>query len=234
MNLEENIACLLSQFPSLAVKDKNAKHLHIGGALDVDVIVCDEHISNKYAIEIEIPNDYPASLPVVKEVSERIDKSYPHRYSDTSLCLATDVDMRVSLHPEYTLAEYVKKFVVPYFASYEYYGKYKVFPFGERSHDLKGTLEFYEDLFETTNFREVYSLMSYTCLDKYRGHALCPCNHGEKIRNCHGDKVKTLQMVGILEFVREDLGLLSRILDFAKEEDRRKKIEQYIRETKRK
>lgn len=41
-------------------------------------------------------------------------------------------------------------------------------------------------------------------------------------------------MVGILEFVREDLGLLSRILDFAKEEDRRKKIEQYIRETKRK
>ena len=63
---------------------------------------------------------------------------------------------------------------------------------------------------------------------------MCPCNHGEKIRNCHGDKVKTLQMVGILEFVREDLGLLSRILDFAKEEDRRKKIEQYIRETKRK
>lgn len=233
MNLEENIACLLAEFPSLAVKDKEAKHIHIGGSLDVDVIVCDEHISNQYAIEIEIPNDYPASLPVVKEVSERIDKAYPHRYSDTSLCLATDVDMRVSLHPEYSLAEYVKKFVVPYFASYEYYGKYKVFPFGERSHDLKGTLEFYEDLFETTDFVEVYSLMYYTCMNKYRGHAQCPCNHGEKVRDCHGEKIKTLQGDGIIEFVKKDLALISNAFNVAKEEDRRKKIEQYIQETKR-
>ena len=223
---------LLAEFPSLAVKDKEAKHICIGGSLDIDVIIRDEHISNKYAIEIEIPKDYPTSLPVVKEVSERIDKSYPHRYSDTSLCLATDVDMRVSLHPEYSLAEYAKKFVVPYFASYDYYEKYSVFPFGERSHGINGNIEFYEDLFETDAYDQVYSLLEYTCKNKYRGHAVCPCHSGKRIRDCHGDAVKSLQYEGIIESIQVDFNEWNTYRNQLIDIRRRQNIEKFIRQTK--
>jgi hypothetical protein len=70
-------------------------------------------------------------------------------------------------------------------------------------------------------------------MKKYRGHVQCPCNHGEKVRNCHGEKIKTLQGDGIIEFVKKDLALISNAFNVAKEKDRRKKIERYIQETKR-
>ena len=56
----------------------------------------------------------------------------------------------------------------------------------------------YKDYFKLEDIEIAFHFLEYMSLNKYRGHNLCLCGSGKKLRNCHGIKVITLiEKVGI-------------------------------------
>ena len=61
------------------------------------------------------------------------------------------------------------------------------FPYGDRSHGAEGKLEAYRERYGTDNDRILAYLLFYLIEEiPYRGHSICPCGSGKKIRDCHG------------------------------------------------
>ena len=145
-------------------------------------------IDNDYNIRILIPlnND---ELPNVWDIGNQIDKSYIHRYHDGKLCLETDAFIAFCFYNGYSLLQWMKNIVEPYYYSYEYYTRFGEFPFGERGHDLDGVIEAYQQIFKENDVVKTYKLLRAISQRKYRGHLACPCDSGIITRKCHGGTI---------------------------------------------
>lgn len=62
-----------------------------------------------------------------------------------------------------------------------------------------GDLEYLKDLFCVDNWKQVYDLMMFIIQSTYRGHLLCPCRSGKRIRNCHGNILRDMMDAGLRE-----------------------------------
>ena len=78
------------------------------------------------------------------------------------------------------------EYVEPYYFSYEFFQRYGEFPFGERGHDWEGIIQTYSDYFNEPDVVKTIKLMAFISGQKYRGHVLCPCGSGQKLRTCRG------------------------------------------------
>jgi SEC-C motif. len=174
-------------------------HLYTGLRL---TLVCDEQIVligtiivnrtskgytlyKEYPIKIIVPIS-SEELPRVIDAGHSIDESYPHRYIDGELCLETDTHIRIRFIDGFSLSAWVSEYVETYFFSYEYYQRYGDYPFGERGHGNIGVIQTYEELFKESDIVKVFKLMGFISSQHYRGHLLCPCGSGKKLRICHG------------------------------------------------
>ena len=45
-------------------------------------------------------------------------------------------------------------------------------------------------MFGVNDWKQVFDIMIFVIRFPYRGHLLCPCGSGEKIRNCHGNVLR--------------------------------------------
>ena len=156
-------------------------------------------LKNELYISMFVPFTFPEELPVVKDIEKKIDNQF-HKNDNDVLCLACDTEMFLDLksRQNVTICDFIERYLLPYLYSYTYNEKYGKVPFGDRSHGTLGIIEFYKDYFELENIIFVYRFLEYMALKKYRGHNLCLCGSGKKLRNCHGIKVITLiKKVGI-------------------------------------
>jgi hypothetical protein len=87
-----------------------------------------ETISDEYGIEIGVPDDFPRSLPLVRETGGRIPKSF-HTNPDGTLCLGSPTRLRLFVSGGTTLERFVTKCVVPYLYGHAYFEKHGVMPF---------------------------------------------------------------------------------------------------------
>jgi hypothetical protein len=66
-------------------------------------------------------------------------------------------------------------------------------------------METYQEFFNEKEPKIVFMLMKSISEDTYRGHSLCPCGSGRKMRYCHGAFVMKYYMDNRLnEIVRSD------------------------------
>lgn len=169
------------------LKYNPSKH-QISGIISINKKYNDEQIQKEYEILIDLSKSH---IPYVYDCKRTIKKFYPHMYEDRRLCLATDMEQYIFLNENKSIHLWIKKYVEPYFFSYEYYNRYGIYPFGEYSHGFKGILEFYAEYYNLNDIqkRMVKDVLNYVFLKKYRGHDLCPCGSLKKIRNCHKDLI---------------------------------------------
>lgn len=168
------------KYPNL-IFDKKSQLLK--GELSINSKFRDEIINEKYIVEINL--NY--QIPVVYDVGKKIRKNYSHKYNDSSLCLATDIEQLLFLLKNKRISLWIEKFVENYYVSYEYYIRYGVYPFGEYSHGKEGLLEFYYDYYYMNNLTNKDGFLEYIFIYNYKGHYNCPCGNKKKIRNCHKD-----------------------------------------------
>lgn len=88
------------------------------------------------------------------------------------------------------ICSFIEKYILPYLYTYRFYKEYGIYPYGERSHGTMGDLEYLKDLFGVNDWKQVFDIMIFVIRFPYRGHLLCPCGSGEKIRNCHGNVLR--------------------------------------------
>lgn len=175
-------------YPNIRIIDESETELRLGGSFTVHKEYGNFQVFDDYAIEIVIPIA-SSKLPYVIDTQKRINPTYHHYYTNGKLCLETDVKILADFADGFDLLRWMDKYVEAYYFTYEYYTRYGEFPYGERSHGLDGVLESYQELLDANDAQEAYDIMQFVIVNRYRGHFLCPCKSGKKLRNCHGEKM---------------------------------------------
>lgn len=159
-------------------------------------------MTGKFDLEIVVPGDFPLAFPRVRELSNCIDEYYPHQYTNGQFCLASDLELRMFFSQDTDICSFIEKYVIPYLYTYRFYEEYGVYPYGERSHGTMGNLEYLKDLFQVDDWKQVLDIMLFVVQSSYRGHLLCPCGSGKRIRKCHGEILKKVMNAALQDECR--------------------------------
>jgi len=184
-------------------------------------------IKDDYDVEISIPEDYPQNPPTVKETSKKIPRNKDnHVYtSNGTLCLGSPLAVKRTFAQERTLLWYAREQVVRFLFSHSHKQKYGFMPFGELSHGPEGLLEYYKDLFSVHDNWYVLGLLKRLADDNYKGHTICPCGSGQKLRNCHGPILKEIkEYMSPNDYLKEHLC----IFEFLNKNEKRNNFREYM------
>lgn len=207
MNIENEVFEVRQEYPYLIFQQKEEEHILYG-----TIFIGNNDIKDKYELEITIPSDYPRKIPTVNEVKGKIPKNF-HCNPDGTLCLETPLKIYKIFRKCETLKNFIDKLIVPYLYSFSYYKKHGNLPYGEHKHGAEGILEDYKKEFGVNGNFKALKLLQILAEDSYRGHHLCPCGSGKKLRDCH---IKNILLIKELKF--DYLEDFKRILNWLKKE----------------
>ena len=187
----------------------------ITGTFVLNHVANDVPLYEEYWITIRIPSDFPTGFPMVWETSGLIPEGFDHVYPDKHLCLAANCEIASLLDRAPSLLAFIEELVTSYLYSAAYYGKYNVYPFGERQHGTLGLREAYAERYHTNSDDTLCFFLGYVSgVLPYRGHLPCPCRSGNRLRECHGDVIlHDLQSPRYALFRNEASQILYDILD---------------------
>lgn len=150
-------------------------------------------------IKIIFSHNYPNVLPKIYEVGNRITTKnanthfYPAPDNYACLFYPTERYLYFPKNEPFQFKKFLEGPVKSFFFSQLYYIYYNKWPFGDRSHNIKGLLEFYaENLTIPCDPKSVLQALKYLLKPQIKGHWPCPCGN-EKLRNCHVDKFRFLK-----------------------------------------
>lgn len=199
-----DIQMVREKYPAFKIFKHENDYVFLGEII-LNHVFGDVRMTGKFNLEIVVPGDFPLAFPTVKELSNCIDENYPHRYKNGQLCLASDLELKMFFSQDTDICSFIEKYVIPYLYTYRFYEEYGVYPYGERSHGIMGDLEYLKDLFEVDDWGQVLSIMSFVAQSPYRGHLLCPCGSGKRIRNCHSEILKKVMSAELQNECKEIL-----------------------------
>lgn len=192
-----NIDRLIEKYPTLHYtrSPTNCDFDVIEGSFCVNATFSDLTLLLDFSISAKLYNDENI-VPIIKETSGKVDSAFSHVNSDGTLCLAVEAEilMECITSRGLNVLKWFEQFVIPFFYSVEYYKANGTYPFGERSHGVRGILEFYQEAFGEDNFQKVLALLKFISHRRYRGHLPCPCGSGKRIRNCHSKAIWNAQI----------------------------------------
>ena len=141
---------------------------------------------DRYLIEILIPSDYPRSIPVVREIGDRIPK-IPDRHmnekGDACLFLAEERWEAWPIGSSFT--DFLQGPVHNFFLGQSLVERGEQWPFGSWGHGAVGIKEYYSRLLGTEDSQIILSYLSILSKKEIKGHWYCPCGSGKRLRNCH-------------------------------------------------
>lgn len=150
---------------------------------------------DSYKIKARITTGFPEEEPVVFEKGGRIpwigDRHvFP---KDGNCCLCVWEEWLLTA-PDHRFETFLTDPMHDYFVSQTYYEINSVWPFGERSHGRLGVLEAYADLLGSApdDAKIIADYLQLLSRQTIKGHALCPCGSGRRLRQCHRDDLQNL------------------------------------------
>ncbi len=171
-----------------------------------------------FLIKIIFPNDYPDTLPKVYETGNRIKRKdanthfYPEPDNYACLFYPTERYLYFPTNEPFSFKKFLEGPVKSFFFSQIYYIYYNKWPFGERSHNIKGLLEFYgEKLGIPCDKKSISKALSYLLKPQIKGHWCCPCGN-DKLRKCHVENFRSLNNKIPKKTIKRDINFLEKTL----------------------
>lgn len=148
---------------------------------------------DRFNIRVRIPKSFPYVEPVVFEVGGRIPRtSGRHCNPDGSCCIGVWEEW-IAQNLDRTIEEFFEGPLRNFFLSQVYFEKNGMWPFGERSHGNAGVIEACADLMKVDkNEKLIKRYLTILCGKWPKGHWICPCGSGEKIRKCHRSELMSM------------------------------------------
>jgi len=184
----------LNEFQPLLDVHENGDETVIQGTYQVNETIIDVWYFDNFDVKIIITSKYPLEIPQVFVDGSRLDIC-EHKYSNGMLCLETVHILKSFLKKKPSISEFLVKFLTPFFVNFIHYEKHGVYLFGERKHGDAGIIQMYQERFSTKDIYLVLCLLEIITRKKYRGHLLCPCKSGNRIRYCHGKNGMLINMI---------------------------------------
>jgi hypothetical protein len=175
-------------------------HLHFHVVSDVVFvrgtfpITLEGEVLDRYLIEIELPRDYPKSIPVVRETNGRIPQTSDRHMNpaDGAACiLLPDERWKVWPHGS-TLLYFLDVPVRNFFLGQSLVERGDPWPFGQWSHGAEGIREYYGEVLSTNDTKVITGYLDCLSKKKIKGHWPCPCRSGKRLRDCHARMVQDL------------------------------------------
>ena len=181
------------QYPKLTYSESEDGVSNIFGELELND---DEGgLIDSYFIRIQPTPDYPLRFPFVFETKGRIPVNIDwHVFPDGHCCIKAIPEEIIICKHGITLLQFMTKQVVPYFFNQKYRELHGYF-LNERSHGIKGSIEFFKDAFKTDNLKTIAkSLLFIKNRNEPIRTAKCFCGSEEKYRKCHRETFRLLNL----------------------------------------
>lgn len=149
---------------------------------------------SEYKIEIFVPVGYPRAEPRLYEVGGRIPRQ-PDRHVNVGdgSCCVTVWENWLACAQDTSFSAYMSGPVHEYFLGQFIVENGGQWPFGERAHYLEGMEEAYADALKgEMPIQDVRYALRLLTREWPKGHWLCPCGSGLKVRQCHRDELMNL------------------------------------------
>lgn len=146
-------------------------------------------IEDAYDLRIEVPADFPHSLPTVTETGGRIPRrgEYHVNGNDDTLCLGSPLSLMLRLAKSPTLPGFAASCLVPYLYAISHKLRHggPMF-FGELAHGTPGVLADYRALFGVRDDERVFATLDLLGKKKRKANKYpCPCDCGRRIGRCN-------------------------------------------------
>ena len=148
-----------------------------------------------YQIYMGVPANFPLSEPVVFETGGRVPRiADRHVFVDGKNCCLGVWEEWLLTPGDHSFSGFMRGPLNDYFMSQSWYEVHTEWPFGQRSHGKLGILEAYCSLLEIDlHLQSALSYLNLLARKQIKGHQLCPCGSGQRLRSCHSEKVHGLQ-----------------------------------------
>jgi hypothetical protein len=149
-------------------------------------------LSDSYRLEIQIPDQFPHELPVVKEIGRKIpgpghpDQKKYHVNDDGSFCLGSPLRLKMAIVDNSTLPCFADRCLVPYLYAVSRKLKHGGdLPFGELEHGPEGLISDYADLLGLDNRSSVIEAFKLLGMRKRLANKRsCPCGCKNRLGSC--------------------------------------------------
>jgi len=152
-------------------------------------------VFDSYQIKAGVTAGFPEEEPVVFEEGDRIPRTADRHVfpKDGNCCLGVWEEWLLTA-TDHRFATFLTGPMHDYFVSQTYFETHGVWPFGERSHGKLGVLEAYGELLGVAqNEKTISEYLKLLSRQTIKGHALCPCGSGLRLRKCHGEDLDNLR-----------------------------------------
>lgn len=189
MNDMNEIYDFLNNHPRMSLLPLNGGSLCLKGTYEFQAVFQNKPaIYDSYSISIEIPEDFPFHLPIVKEIGGKIPASLDNHINyDGSICLGSPINLMRQIYSSPTLNTFAKKCITPYLYAMSYRSKYGGdLLFGELSHGVLGLLEDYKEIFNVKSEEAVFRTLDILASKKREANKkICPCGCNRKSSKCN-------------------------------------------------
>ena len=140
----------------------------------------------RFEIEIIIPDRFPHFEPRLFEIGGRIPRKLCRHINGSGSCCVAVWEHWLIEADDISIAGYLNGPVNEFFLGQYYYENKGEWPFGEHSHGREGLIEAYSGLLRVPpREQNIVNYLRTLAQEGPRGHRLCPCGSGEKLRDCH-------------------------------------------------
>jgi hypothetical protein len=143
-------------------------------------------IKGTFDIEMSVPDGFPKTPPTVIETSRRIPRDGNfHVNEDGSLCLGSELTIRLHLSRSPTLVGFVRTCLVPYLYAVSYAIEHGRFPWDELAHGTAGMLSDYRGLFRVSSDDQVLAALELLSMKRSVANKKpCACGCGQRLGRC--------------------------------------------------
>lgn len=146
-----------------------------------------------FEIEIVLSPRYPNVEPKVFETGGRIRRHSDRHINRDGDCCITVWEYWLATADDRSFASFLNGPLHQFFLGQYWFEKTRKWPFGEHAHGHKGLEAAYAEALGIRNNKDdiLYHLRLLS-QDWPKGHWLCPCGSGRRLRHCHQDELLAL------------------------------------------
>lgn len=166
---------------------------------------------DEFRIRINTSEDPLSIPPKIVEVGGRLPQTDDRHVNSKSgtLCYLTPEDFFLwRTQKQQNMATFLSGPLRNYFISQLFFDEMGEWPFGDRLHGTPGRIQFYADLFGTSDLVSLSMHIEKILAHNFKGHHACTCRSNKKIRDCHSDIILT-QMSFPSSLIRESYDYLN-------------------------
>lgn len=192
--------------------ETNNTKLVLQGIIDV----IDENLQfwDNYEIKIIVPKiGFPNVVPLVVEMSEKIQRNIDFHISEEGLC-CLDIPHKLLIEKNrgISLVYFYQNYIYPFFANHQYKLKTTKYAGDEYKHHLEGIVQFYEEQYNLTDFFQIILYLKFILEQKKaERNKQCPICGKHKYKKCCKVIIDKMKLYG-LEQLRTDLTLFQFML----------------------